>query len=63
MLDRLEGWLPASSRLVAVGERVFIGDHSGPEATLRARGLTILALSGRLFLLTAAIAARMVQYG
>lgn len=50
MLNRLEGWLPTDSRLVAVGERVFIGDHLGPEATLRARGLTISALGGRLFL-------------
>jgi hypothetical protein len=63
MLDRLEGWLPTSSRDVRRGERVFIGDHSGPGRTPCVRGLTILARSGRLFLLTAAIAARVVQHG
>lgn len=60
MLDRLEGWLPADSRTVPCGERVFIGDHGEPGGTPRARGLTILALYGRLFLLTAVIAARTV---
>jgi len=59
MLNRLEGWLPTDSRLVAVGERVFIGDHLGPEATLRARGLTISALGGRLSFLTVEMTARM----
>lgn len=63
MVIRLEGWLPADSRDVRRGERVFIGDHSGLGRTPHARGLTILALSGRLFLLTAAIAARMVRHG
>ena len=58
MVIRLEGWLPTSSRHIAGGERVFIGDHLGPEAMLRARGLTISALSGRLFLLTVEMTAR-----
>jgi hypothetical protein len=52
MLNRLEGWLPTSSRDVRRGERVFIGDHFGPGRTPCVRGLTILARSGRLFLLT-----------
>lgn len=48
MLDRLEGWLPTSSRVIERGERVFIGDHSGLVSMHHARGLTISALSGRL---------------
>ena len=52
MVDRLAGWLPADSRVIERGERVFIGDHFGPGRTPCARGLTILAQSGRLFLLT-----------
>lgn len=63
MLDRLEGWLPADSRIIERGERVFIGDHLGLVSMHHARGLTISALSGRLFLLTAVIAAGVVQHG
>jgi hypothetical protein len=48
MLNRLEGWLPADSRDVRRGECVFIGDHLGLGRTPHARGLTILALGGRL---------------
>jgi len=63
MLDRLEGWLPADSRHIHGGERVFIGDCVRSACMRCVRGLTILAVHGRLFLLTAAIAARMVQHG
>lgn len=50
MLDRLEGWLPTDSRTVPCGERLLYGDHGEPGGTPRARGLTNLALCGRLFL-------------
>lgn len=50
MVIRLEGWLPTDSRDVRRGERVFIGDHLGLVSMHHARGLTISALGGRLFL-------------
>ena len=60
MLKLLKGWFPGNSRFIRSGERVFIGDHLGPERILRARGLTILALGGRLSFLTVEMTARMV---
>lgn len=63
MLYMLQGWLPGSSRFIRSGERVFIGDHAGLERILHARGLTILALCGRLFLLTVEMTARTVHHG
>ena len=42
------GWFPSVSRTMECGERVFIGDHLGPGSMPRARGLTNLALGGRL---------------
>jgi len=60
MFNVLLGWLPSSSRDVRRGGCVFIGDHLGPGLTPRARGLTILALGGRLFSLTVAMTAGMV---
>ena len=63
MLDRLEGWLPTDSRVVERGERVFIGDHGEPGGTPRARGLTILALCGRLSFMTVVMMAKVVLNG
>jgi hypothetical protein len=60
MLKMLKGWFPGNSRTVECGERVFIGDHLGPGSTPRARGLTNLALGGRLSFLTVDMTARMV---
>lgn len=60
MFNRLEGWLPTDSHAIRRGERLLCGDHREPGLIPRARGLTNLALCGRLFILTAAIAARAV---
>ena len=60
MIKLLKGWFPGNSRTVECGECVFIGDHLGPGSTPRARGLTILALGGRLSFLTVATTAGMV---
>lgn len=59
MFIKLEGWLPTSGHAVQRGERLLYGDHGEPGCTPRARGLADLALCGRLFLLTAAMTARM----
>ena len=48
MIKLLKGWFPGNSRDVRRGERVFIGDYSGPGLTPQAKGFTILALGGRL---------------
>jgi len=63
MFISLEGWLPTSSRTVPCGERVFIGDHGEPGGTPRARGLTILALCGRLSFMTVVMMAKVVLNG
>ena len=63
MVYALQGWLPGDSHAVRRAERVFLGDHSGPGLTPCARGLTNLAPSGRLFLLTVAMTDRVVHHG
>ena len=56
MFNALKGWFPGNSRHIHGGERVFIGDCVRSACMRCARGLTILAVCGRLFLLTVVMA-------
>lgn len=57
------GWLPGVSRHIDGGERVFIGDCIRSVSMHRVRGLAILAVCSRLFLLTVVMTAGMVRHG
>lgn len=50
MFISLKGWFPGNSHAIRRGERLLYGDHREPGLIPRVRGLTNLALCGRLFL-------------